>query len=195
VSEKKSARQRGQSAGRLIGKAKRKASDTADAAQAAASRHSESAGVAAGRATRAGGSAARRGAVGFFNFIFAIIFAAAGAYVVILGLLGVLHHPRVLSYGGLGEGAVMWVIVAACGACMLLAAVLVVTRAGASRTTWSLCFVAAVVGLVAWIWGAAYSVFGIGMPSGSAGQDIALFGIGIAFLLLAFISWRRLRSR
>jgi hypothetical protein len=192
---RKSAQKHGESLGRMVGKGKRAASRSADAAQQAAARHSESVGTSAGRATQAGARTARRGAVGLFNFIFAIIFAAAGAYVVILGLLGVVHHPRVLSFGGLGEGLVMWVIVAACGACMLLAAALLVTRAGASKTTWTLCFVAAAVGLIAWIWGGAYTVFGIGMPAGSAGQDIALFAIGVAFLLLALISWRRLRGR
>ena len=120
--------------------------------------------------------------------------AAAGAYVSILGVLGLVGHPRVLSFGGLDDGLVMWVIVAACGTALLLAAALVVSRAAASRTTWSLCFVAAIAGLVAWTWGAARTVFGIGVPAGSAGQDVGIFAIGVAFLLLALVAWRRFRA-
>lgn len=122
------------------------------------------------------------------------VFFAGGLYVVLIGILGFAGHPRGVA-PDIGPGMYWFTYVV--GGCALLAGgVLVLRRGQPPRTAWWLTLVAAVPGCLLWLWGVVVGLLKLAADAGpSAASELAALGVLVAYALLFWLGWLRVRRR
>jgi hypothetical protein len=142
---------------------------------------------------KARAAARRRSRARFRDTIASVIFFAAGFYVVLVGVLGLIGHPRSVA-PDMGPG-LYWFAYVVSGGALLAGGLLVLRHQTPLRIAWWLCVIAAVPGFLLWVWGVfagLVKMTGEGGPS--ATSELAAFGVLLAYLLLGLIGLRRAQA-
>lgn len=122
------------------------------------------------------------------------VFFAGGLYVVLVGILGLAGHPRGVA-PDIGPG-MYWFTYVVSGCALLAGGVLILRRGRPSKVAWWLTLIAAVPGFALWLWGVAAGLVHLAANSGpSAISELAALGVLIAFALLFWLGWLRVRRR
>jgi hypothetical protein len=142
---------------------------------------------------KARAAARRRSRARFRDTIAAVVFFAAGFYVVLIGVLGLLGHPRSVA-PDVGPG-LYWFAYVVSGGALLAGGLLVLRHQTPHRIAWWLCVIAAVPGFLLWVWGVFAGLVKMTGDSGpSATSELAAFGVLLAYLLLGLLGLRRAQA-